>query len=158
MIQKRLSHYTCGNLRDLGGQESWSKKRCRNLTKIAPKSSFGHSGVQFLRFWEGLIEVRFLMNFWAAPKMKQIWKNEAEVWKERFRGKGQRQRRGPRRAFGVCKSVRSVRVCNWSGTPCPLRAAGGGGSMGYRLFRRPLFFALCVWSFKLWAGGFVFGF
>ena len=30
-------------------------------------------------------------------------------------------------------SVRSVRVCNESGTPCPLRA-GGGGSMDYRRF------------------------
>ena len=30
-------------------------------SKMAPKSSFGHPGVRFLRFGENLIEVRFLM-------------------------------------------------------------------------------------------------
>ena len=72
-------------------------------SKMAPKSSFGHPGIRFLRFWEDSIEVRFLMIFWAAPKIEKIWKKEAEVWKEVFGSKGRRKTQGPRRAFGVCK-------------------------------------------------------
>ena len=53
-------------------------------------------------FDRGLIFDEFL----SSPQNEQIWKNEAEVWKERFSGKGRRQRRGPRSAFGVCKSIR----------------------------------------------------
>ena len=82
--------------------EKWMPKVIQNGSKI----QFGGSRGQILRFWKDLIEVRFLKIFWAAPKMKQIWKNEAKVWKERLGPEGWRQRRGPPRAFGVCKSIR----------------------------------------------------
>ena len=72
--KKKCSHYTCCKLGDLGGQENWSKKWCQKSTKLTPESSFGHPGIWFLRFWEGLIEVRFLMNFWAAKKLKRTGK------------------------------------------------------------------------------------
>ena len=76
---------------------------------MVPKSRFGHPGVRFLRFWEDLIEVRILMIFWTAPKVKKIWKKEAEVWKERSGPEGRRKTCAPRRAFGVCK-VRRIRL------------------------------------------------
>ena len=51
---------------------------------------------------------------------------------------GRRKRCAPRRAFEVCRFKQShAEFAKGSGTPCPLRA-GGGGSIGYRLFRRPL--------------------
>ena len=43
---------------------------------MAPESTFGHPGVRFLRFSEDLIEVRFLMIFGAAQKMKKIEKRK----------------------------------------------------------------------------------
>ena len=39
----------------------------------------------------------------SGKKMTQIWKNETEVRKWDFPWWGRRQRRGSRRAFGVCK-------------------------------------------------------
>ena len=103
MLKKMFSHYTCCKLRDLGGHDNLSKKWCQKSSKMVPKSSFGHPGLWILRFGEDLIEVWFLMIFGAAQKSKQIWKKEAEVWKQNPRRKGRRQRRGPRRAFGVYK-------------------------------------------------------
>ena len=58
----------------------------------------------------------------------------------------------PEEFLEFAKSSRFIRVCNQFGTPCPLRA-GGGGSMGYRLFRRPpicLFTCLGFWIMSLW--------
>ena len=151
MVTKMFSHYTCCKLRDLGGQENWSKKWCQQSSKITPKSSFGHPGVRFLRCWEGLIKVRFLMIFGAAQKIKKIWKKEAEVWKENLPRWVRRKRRDPQRAFGVCK-VKQIRQSLQTkfGTPCPLRA-GGGGLLSLREFRRPCFFKdLGLRTFVLW--------
>ena len=42
----------------------------------------------------------------------------------------------PEELLEFAKSKEFVRVCNESGTPCPLRA-GGGGLLSLREFRRP---------------------
>ena len=109
MVNKRFTHYTCCKLRDLGGQENWSKKWCQKSSKMVLKSSFRHPGVRFWRFLKGLIEVRFLMILWAVIKNEK--KNKTKVWKERFSSKGRRKRWGLRRAFGVCKSIRIRQIC-----------------------------------------------
>ena len=105
--KKDFSHYTCCKLRDLGGQENWSKKWCQQSSKMVSKSSFGHPRIRFLRFWKDLIEVWFLMILERPQKLKKIWKKQAEVWKKRFRGNGRRKRCASRRAFWVCKVKQS---------------------------------------------------
>ena len=74
MVRKRFSHYSCCKLRDLGGKENWSKSGGQWSSKMALKSSFGHPGVRLLRFGLDLIEVRFLIIFWAAQKLKKEMK------------------------------------------------------------------------------------
>ena len=49
-------------------------------SNMAPKSSFGHPGVRFLRFWEDLIGVRCLMIFEAAPKMKPKYNRKWPIY------------------------------------------------------------------------------
>ena len=146
MVKKMFSHYTCCKLRDLGGQENWSKKWCQKSSKMAPKSSFGHPGVRFLRFLGGLIEVRFLMIFWAPKKL-----NKSEKMRRRCEKRISGARVGgtpvlPEELLEFAKSKEFVRVCNEFGTPCPLRA-GGGGLLSLREFRRPYFTK--TWGFRL---------
>ena len=62
----------------------WSNKWCQKSSKKAPKASFGHPWIRFLRFWKDLIEVWFLMSFDAAKKMKLIWKKKGKVWKVNY--------------------------------------------------------------------------
>ena len=139
MVKKRFSHYTCCKLRDLGGQENWSKKWCQKSSIMAPQSSFGHPGIRFLRFWEDLIEVRILMVFWASKKMKKIWKNEAEAVRKTsacILREGSAAEVGPVEAFGVWE-FRDLQNTEFGLTRRVWPPEGSGGSMGYRLFRRP---------------------
>ena len=102
---------------------------------MCPKSNFGHPGVRLLRFWEDLIKVRFLMIFWAVKKMKKIWKHVKRG--SLLQGSAEL----PLLAEELLESAKSeefVRVCKESGTPCPLRA-GGGGLISLREFRWPYF-------------------
>ena len=87
---------------------------------MVPKSSFGHPGLRFLRFWEDLIEVWFLMVFGAAPKMEKIWKNLKKViCPGTVGGRGWLPE-----DLLECLQIQaeSCRVCKASQTPCPLRA------------------------------------
>ena len=89
---------------------------------MAPKSSFGHPGVWFLRSWEGLIEVLFLMSFLAALEIRKFWKKEAGCEKIISVGRVGGRPRVPGELLEFAKSKESVRVCNEFQTPCPLRA------------------------------------
>ena len=55
MLKKRFSHYTCCKLRDLGGQENWSKKWCQKslYARGATAAPKGNRQMQIERmgFW-----------------------------------------------------------------------------------------------------------
>ena len=64
--------------------------------------------------------------------------------KRGFRPQGSAEEAGSPKSFWSLQiDKNSSEFAKASGTPCPLRA-GGGGSMGYRLFRRPQISFLCV--------------
>ena len=94
---------------------------------MAPKSSFGHPGVRFLRFWEGLIEVRFLMNFWAAPQIKRILKKWGGGVKRATGRQGSAEEAwSPKSFWSLQIDKNSSEFAKAFQTPCPLRAGGGG--------------------------------
>ena len=106
--------------------------------------------IRFLRFTSKLRGMqkldRFGKQFWTK-NLRQIRKLAVRKTKEDTFGLGRQKRRiGPR----LCTlSVLEF----WFGTLRPPRVCGG--SMGYRLFRRPPKIYLCVWVFGLWVCGFV---
>ena len=73
---------------------------------MAPQASFGHPWIRFLRFWEDLIEVWFLMIFDALKKLKNL-KNLKKCEKRIGTGRFGGTPAACRRAFGVCKVKQS---------------------------------------------------
>ena len=85
------------------------KNWCQKSSKMITKSKLGRSLVLLLRFVEAFEDFVIGKKFANNQKNRDSDANkniDVGFW----RG-GRRQRRGPRRAFGVCKSVRYVRVC-----------------------------------------------
>ena len=75
IVEKRFSHYTCCKLRDLGGQENWSKKGCRHShPKWYQNRALGDQRSDSLAFAR-LSNILIFNEFSIGKKVLQSWQN-----------------------------------------------------------------------------------
>ncbi len=75
MIKKRFSHYTCGKLQDLGGQENLRKMDAKMDPKSDQNGTTNNPDAGFLRFWSVLGGGVFSTFFETGKSRPQIHKN-----------------------------------------------------------------------------------
>ena len=76
MFKKRFSHYTCCNLRDLGGHENWSKMEVQMAPTSHQHWSLGCPRSHFWSFY-GFRQACFCWCFFVRPKGgPKSWTNQ----------------------------------------------------------------------------------
>ena len=142
--------------------KNWSKNGAKIHQKALPKSMQKNIKKRSFKFevgGRGGIPKPIISKDILRSEVRRKYTKKVE-WRvsAKWSAKSEVQRESAKRQVQRVSAERQVQTRNTHRTQTRSVVATTCGSMGYRLFRRPLILGLCVWGFGLWVCGMCSGF